>query len=340
MSTEIDMNAAVAEIGADLGFEQVEEIDSLESAERKPLDPPAEESTEAATTETTEESKAETEPKKEEAEPAAVATSKPAPRTWRPEAAKLWDGLPDQIKDEIHKREQDVFNGINQYKEAAEFGHTIGKVLEPYQNILKQYNVDVPRQLAGLMHSHATLAFGTAEAKQALMQDIIKTYGIDVSTLGAGKEASYVDPEVESLRSTVRELQSQLGGIVQGKQQELQKSLEQRVRTFAEDPQNKFFNDLMPDMTDLLQRGVAKNIEEAYEKAKYLNPLVRAKVLDEENTRRAQEREKAEKEKLDKAVKATAVSGVVSRQVPGGDTAARGTMDETLEEAYQKIINR
>lgn len=337
---EFDLNAAVTEVGSGLGLEQVEEIDSLaEPSERKAVEPPKEEPV-------AEEVKKEEPPKEgeaapEKAAPESVANAKTMPKTWKPEVAAHWDGLPDQVKDEILRREQNMFDGLNQYKQDAELGRTMGQVLQPYENIMRQYNVNVPQQIAGLMHSHATLAFGRPEEKVALVQRIIKDYQIDPSQLGiAAGEGAYVDPQVADLQAHIQRLESQLSGVVQSRNSELQSTLERQIETFASDPANKYFNEVMPEMTQLLRTGTAKNIAEAYQKAVYLNPAVREKVLAEEFTAREAKRLQEQKDKLAAAEKSSKPARVVSRQTPNSDTAARGSMDDTLRETLAQIQNR
>lgn len=336
MSTEFDLDAAVDEVSSGLGLGQVEEIEKLEEPNaREAVAAPEKEET---STEATQEKTA-TDPTKEgeqKAEETAAPVAKAAPKTWRPDAVKHWETLPEQVKDEILKREQDVFTGINQYKGEAEFGRSIAKSLEPYSAILKQYNVNVPQQISGLMHSHYTLAFGSPEQKSQLIQRLISDYKIDPASIGASKEAAYVDPEVAGLRSEFQRVQSQLQGFVAEKQQEMKQTLEKRIETFATNPANKYFNDVMPEMTQLLKNGVCKTIEEAYEKAIYLNPGVRDKLVAEEYTKR----QEAERQRAAEAAKASKPARVVSRQTPGGDTAARGSMDDTLQEAFRAIQSR
>lgn len=331
-----DTAAAVDAIGADLGLGQVEEIDNLDSPpERKPVaapteggEPPAAEVKEGDSASTT-----------TDEDPTPKPAENTAPKTWKPEVAKHWAALPPEVQAEIQRREQDIFNGINQYKEAADFGKGFYNVLKPYIPVLQQYNVDPHQQVANLMHSHYTLAFGKPEEKVALIKSILADYKIDFKPEGGG-EPSYTDPEVENLRAQLSSVQSELQALRQGREAEVKTSLEARVEAFAKDPANKYFNDVLPEMTALLQSGAAKDIKQAYDLAIYQNPAVRQKVLDEELAKRNAAAEEARKKKLEEAEKASALSRKASRQVPGNDTAARGSMDDTLQETFRAITSR
>ena len=51
-----------------------------------------------------------------------TATGLQAPKTWRPEAAAKFATLPPEVQQEVLKREEDIFKGLEGYKADASIG--------------------------------------------------------------------------------------------------------------------------------------------------------------------------------------------------------------------------
>lgn len=281
------------------------------------------------------------------AAPSAVADLTQPPKTWRKEATADWQALPEHVRAEIHKREEDMFNGLAQYKDGAKFGWEVASMFKPYEQIMRQAGIAPQQILPGLINAHATLATGSAEQKLSLLGQMIKDYGIPVPSLlaqltgGALDDTGpFVDPQVKALQDQLQSLQSRLSQqdrlALQARQAETRKTIE----AFAADPANVYFEELADDIAALIRGGVTKDLKEAYEKALWANPVTREK----ENTRLAQaaESERARKaaEAAANARKATAAN-VRSTARSGGPTATKSTsLDETLERTLAEIQAR
>lgn len=263
--------------------------------------------------------------------PAAPAS---APRTWRAEAAAEFTNLPEVVRNEILKREEDIFQGIEQYKTDAAFGNSIKTVLDPYMPVLQQYGIRPEAQVADMMQAHYTLAFGSAEQKAALIQQVAKDYGIDLGNLGAA--APYTDPQVESLQKQIKDLESKLTGMSTAQTEAKRAEITAHVQKFAADPKNIYFEELGNDIAHLLRTGAEKTVEAAYEKAMWMNPAVRAKELSRQQTEKAEAERKAAAEKAEAARKAAAAN-VRTRAKSGSAATPLGSMDDTLTETLAQL---
>lgn len=274
----------------------------------------------------------------EEAQSAAVG----APRTWRPEAAAEWDKLPQAVQAEIQKREEDIFKGIEGYKADAAYGKTMQGVMAPYEQVMKQYNIDPVAQVSDMMSAHYTLALGTSEQKTELFQRIAKDYGIDLAQV-FGQQAPdqnlYIDPEVLALRKELASVKSVTTTIQQERLQNQKQTIETEVAQFAADPSNVHFGDVVKDMAHLIQTNQAASVKEAYEKAIWLNPAVRAKEISRQQ---AEGQAKAAKEAEAKAAAARKALGanVRSSAKSGGAAAPLGSMDDTIAATLANIKAR
>ena len=334
MPGEFDMESAVTDIGSGLGFgddssgggddDVVLDVEAKEIPDAPVVEEPAA---------TTAEKPAET------PEPAA-ATDAP-PKTWRKEASAHWAALPSEIKAEVLKRESDIFAGLETYKADAGFGKSIKAVVAPYEQILRANNMDPAQTIGGLMNAHYTLATGTPEARVQLFQKLAKDYGIDLGQLSGqpAGEAPYIDPAVAALQKELQTVQSQLSATAQQQHQQRRAEVSRQVDVFAADPKNVHWNDVADDITRLISTGVAGTLQEAYDKAVWLNPVTRAKEVTRtaaEATSKAQAEAKA---KADKA-KAAMAANVHTKARNGSAATPLGSLDDTLEASLASIRSR
>jgi len=264
-----------------------------------------------------------------------------APRTWRAEAAAEFGKLPPVVQAEILKREEDIFKGIEGYKESAAFGNSIKSVLDPYMPTLQQYGIQPAAQIADMMNSHYTLAFGTPEQKAALVKQVFSDYKLDPAWLGlqASESPVWVDPQVEALQKELQGIKSQLTQQERAQMEVRKTEIVDHVSKFASDPKNLYFDEVANDIAHLLKTGAETSVEKAYETAIWRNPAVRAKELTRQQTERAEAEKKAAAEKVNAARRATEVN-VRSSAKRGSATTPTGSIDDTLSETLAKINAR
>lgn len=328
---DFDMSSAVDSISEGLGFGG-EDAGGNDDVELDVTMPDAAEEQSAVESEVT--PPADTTPESETDVTAETTASEP-PKTWRKEAAAEWAKLSPVVQAEIAKREDDIFKGIEGYKADASFGKNISNVLAPYMPILQQHNIDPVAQISGLMQAHHTLALGSPEEKLALFHRLAADYGVP---LEGGVEAPYVDPTVKNLQTELTQLKSTL----QNDQLEKQKAeYTRQIEAFSADPKNIYFSDqaVVKSMGDLLSQGKAKNLQEAYEAAIWLNPVIREKEIARQQTEKAQEAAKQAKVKAEEAKKASA-SNVKTRAKSATTAGPLGSIEDTLAETLATIKAR
>lgn len=283
-----------------------------------------------------------------EQKPASTALAQPTPtgltvpKTWRAEAAATWAQIPPAAQAEIAKREQEIFDGIEGLKPDANIGKAVKQVMQPYEHIMAQYGINPINQISSLMQSHYTLAFGTQEQKVELIQRIVKDYGIDISA-GKGSEESsedgYVDPQVKALRNELIAVQSKLQSYDAQRNNEIVERLQAQVVEFAQRSDVPYLKEVHPIMADLLSKGTAKDLMDAYTKACKLHPTISEKLIEERLKEKAEAEKRAAQERAEAARKTTSVR-VRTEAKPGSAAASLGSMDDTLQETFANIQNR
>lgn len=270
---------------------------------------------------------------KEGASAPAASTLQP-PKTWRPEAAAKFAALPPEVQQEVLKREEDIFKGLESYKADASIGKAFKGVVQPYLQVFQSQGIDPMQQVSGLMRAHVALATGTPEQKQQFFQHLAKEYGVDLDT-----EPPYVDPQVAGLQKQLSDLQSRLNGREQHEANEARSKLQAEIDSFASDPAHQYFDEVANDMAGLLRSGAAKDLKDAYDKAIWANPITRAKE-QARLTADAEAKAKAEAaERAKQARKATGANVKSSAKAASG-TAPLGSIDDTLNAALANIKSR
>lgn len=330
---EFDVASAVDEIGSGLGFDDTAEETSNDDVnlEVTSLTKPEESAA------TSEEGKAAPEAPAEAAE---TITTKAPPRTWRAEAQADWSKLPPHIQDEVLKREDDMFRGIEGYKQDANFGKSVQGIFQPYMPMLQAQNINPLAVVDNYMKMQHVMLTGTQAQKQAVIQNVIKAYNVDFqqSFQAEAQERPYVDPQVQTLQQQLQALESRQQALDLARQEEIRGGIRKELDAFSADPKNPYFLEVADDITTLLKSGV-KTLAEAYEKAVWANPITRAK---EQARVTADGISKAQREATERAqaAKKSTAANVKSKPRSGSGTAPLGSIDDTLAEAFRAIQAR
>ena len=276
-----------------------------------------------------------------------------SPDTWKPETRAQWGTLPQPVRDEILKRENDMkagFEQIAKIKDSAGFGETVNKLLDPYRSEFEAIGVHPLQQVETMLQVHKMLKGGTPQGKIAVFREFAKDYGIDITTLagapqGEGQESSTVarlQSEVDSLKNTHVQRET-------AERNQRVAETNQRIQAFREDPANRHYDALVGTMTNLIRAGQAKDLRDAYDQAVWLDPTVREEVLKEkagaETAAREEASRKAATERAAQAArdrKATSVNvRPTNTQRSGGAANPKtGTVDDTLRETLSRIQGR
>lgn len=333
----LDIEAASAEISAEL-FGQDEsgniEAKTPEGAEGEtPATPTAVEEKPSPQPEGEQQAEAKPEGNSEEVQ----ATG--APSTWSKEALADWATIPPRAQQEILKREQDMFRGLEQYKSAAEVGQKYETVVEPYRAVLNEEAVDPVQLFQSFAANHYLLSRGTPEQKLQIATNLIQSYNIDVAGLVENLGVMEpISPEVRQLQTELHKTRAQLERLDSDRQQTNRAQMEQQIEVFASDPAHPYFNELIDDIAKFLEAGAA-SLQAAYDSAVYANPVTRQKEVDRLTALKLNAEEQAKKTRADKIAASTAAD-VTTMQRQRNGTVPVGSMDDTLAETLASISAR
>lgn len=270
-----------------------------------------------------------------------VANLKKAPQSWKPEVKAAFDALPPEVQDEILRRETDFNKGIQKYAEDAKFAQSLKPVVEQWSPYLSQLQVTPDQAFAHLIGHEYVLRTGSPAQKQQKLMELAQVYGVDLG-LDPNAPKSEVDPNTQHALQRVQQLEKYIQNMEYTKKQEAarqqqaeQEQLNEQVQSFASKPDHPHFETVREDMSRLLQAGYAESLEDAYEKACWARPDIRASLLKAEEAKRIQE--KAELANKAKA-KAVSVTGSPSgAAVPVAGASIRDDLMSALNAAGGRL---
>lgn len=255
------------------------------------------------------------------------------PNTWRKELGEAWKTLPEPVRQEIHRREQDFHNGVKQYRDAAGFGASLAQEMLPYREIMTKSNVTPQAIVRDIMGALNTMATGSAESKADTFLKLADQYGINLDTVLSLRQRApgSAAPDLSPVLQRMQKLETRIETADADRARLQDQEDDARIQTFLGDPKNEHARAVIPQMQALLMSGQAKDLADAYEQAIWVHPETRAKLLEKQET----ERRKKEADQVAAAKKASAAN-VQRRGTPPAASKA-GSMEDTARAAYRRM---
>lgn len=246
--------------------------------------------------------------------------------SWKKEAAEELEKLPEHIQKHIIDREAQFHKGLDQYRDAANFGKTIDKSISKYKSYLEEMQVTPDVAFQNLLKTEHTLRKGSPQEKIELMQKLVHDYQID---LGALVNTPY-DPNYMNLKTQLEWTQSQLESSNDFRQSHEDAQIQSTIDDFGQ--QHEYFEDVRATMADLLEKGLANNLEDAYVKAIRLNDDVFAKM-------QTQQQANSKTSQLNQANQAAKAARQSAVQVKGSPVGVKNqAMPRTTEDAVRQAM--
>ena len=247
-------------------------------------------------------------------------------KSWKAEAAAELEKLPETVQKHIIEREEQFHRGIEQYKSAANFAKTIDKSIAPYKNYLEEMQVPPDVAFFNLLKTEHTLRRGSYQEKAEMLMKLAHDYQIDMNQL-AGLP---YDPTMHNLKAQLDEKERQLRDASEFRQSHEDAQIQSKISDFAQ--RHEYFTEVQSTMADLLERGLANDLDDAYEKALRLNDSTFQKVY-------AQQQGGGNRQNLtqaDQAAKAAKAAAVSVKGSPAG--ANRTVIPATTEDAVRQAM--
>jgi hypothetical protein len=205
------------------------------------------------------------------------------PKSWKQDLAPKFEQLDPDIQTEVHRRESDILRGIETYKSKAKMAEEFEHAMQPYMGTMQQLGVTPVAAVQALMGADHKLRFGSQQEKQAVVADIIRTYGVQF-------DPSQPLPQADPSTEHISRLEQEIRALKQSQEQATLAPFVQAVNKFRET--HEHFDDLQTYMEALINSGAARDLEDAYDQALWAHPELRQQALSAQKAREAEEERK------------------------------------------------
>ena len=251
----------------------------------------------------------------------------------RKDEAVAFAAAPEILKQAFMRRSQEMHQGVEQYRQAAQFAQSMEKVITPYAQTLQRLNISPDRAVGELMASDHKLRYGQPAEKIAFFRQLAQSYGIDIAQAALPQEQQQqIDPHLSALQQQVQQLTGYINNQQSTAQQQATDQLNSQIQAFAADAKHSHFESVKGHMAALLQAGQAQDLADAYEQAVYANPTTRALML--------QQQEATKREEATQRAQAAKKAGSVNIRQRATMPASKpiGTMDDTIRDTYRQLM--
>lgn len=257
---------------------------------------------------------------------------KPSLTTWRKEylpiQEKLAQGLPltaeeaKKLADYNVQREKEYATGVSSYRAEAQNAKELQGAMEPFLPILQQHNIKPTDWISNLGRAHQTLALGSPEQKLQIFAKLAQDYGVPLGAI-APAHGGQLDPIVPQLMQEIQNLRQGVNTVTSWREQQEQMAIQQELAKFNDADKYPHFEQVRQTMGQLLESGLAQDLETAYAKAVRMNDEVWQAEQERQATAQAAQQAQA---------KAAVAAQAKAKAVSPRSTTPTGTVAATAKD--------
>lgn len=239
------------------------------------------------------------------------------PKAWKKEMAEHWQNTTPDVRRYVHDREQQALNGIMQYKTDLDKWNA---AVEPVKEYYAQANIDPRVAFQNLANADLALRNAPDNIRLDVLQKLVQDYNLmPLVQQMLGQPVTQPQPPLRDPRV------DQLLALEQQRETAHYQGI---VDKFLSDPKNEHADTVLPDMLTLIESGQAKDLADAYEKAIWINPTSRTALVQKQL------------EELTKTPAKPPKQIRSSNTTPAPTGKKSGSIEDTLDEAYQRAMSR
>ena len=239
------------------------------------------------------------------------------PTTWKKEYVDVWNKMQEgkpldkaefvKFAEYANQREAEYKKGVSAYKAEADNARQLTDAIGPFIPELQKHGIHPAAWINNLGRAHYTLANGTYDQKIQAFNRLAQDYGIQLNSDSLQMpEQAYVDPYQQQLMQQLQATQQQVQQLSAIREQEENARLSSEISRVSSNKERfPHFEMVREDMAQLLERGLANDLETAYAKAVRMND--EAYKLEQDKLLRSASTQASKAQQVAKA-KATAVS--------------------------------
>jgi hypothetical protein len=240
------------------------------------------------------------------------------PSSWKKDYHETWATADDKLKQYAYQREEEMKAGIEPLKSKAQFADQMQEAVQPYMQTIQGLGIDAPRAVKALMEADHALRFSTPDQKLQLFNRLAQQYGVNLGQVQGLPQQTAVDPMVYTLQNELNSVRGEVNNWKQQQEQAQNSALLGEINQFSQKAEH--FEEARPVMIQLLQSGVATDLQDAYDKAVRLDPTL-FDAIQQSKQAEVDAQKRAAANKAAKSARAAAVS--VKSSTPGAVTTTK-----------------
>jgi hypothetical protein len=236
------------------------------------------------------------------------------PASWKKDYHEAWTTADPKLKEYAWKREEEMKAGVQPLLSKAQFADQMQQAIEPYMQNIRGLGIEAPQAVKALMEADNVLRHGSPQQKQAYFAQLAQQYGINMGDV----QIQPTDPNFYAIQNELAQVRGEVLNWKQQQEAAQNQALLQEITQFQ--TKAEYFEEARPTMIQLLNSGVAKDLDDAYQKAIRLdNDLFTKHQQASQGQADAAKREQSNR--AAKAARAAAVS--VKSSTPGAATSTK-----------------
>ena len=271
---------------------------------------------------------------KEAPEPEAPEPWNQPPTSWKKDYHEAFAKADPALRQYITERENQMRQGIEPLIPKAKFADEVNNVVSRYEANIQAAGVPVVSAIQTLMEADNILRNAPMAQKQAYARQLLAQYGVDMGD-GSYVEPPPVDPTISALQAELAQVRGTVQTWQQQQQQAEQQTLLSEIQQFG--AEHEHFETLKPVMSDMLLKGFATDLKDAYNKALRLDENLFSATQAGSQAQAAEAEKKAAADKAAKTAKAAAVS--VKSSTPGSQPPPKAQDRRALLESQLDALN-
>ena len=236
------------------------------------------------------------------------------PASWKKDYHEAWTTADPKLKEYAWKREEEMRAGVQPLFTKAQYADQMQQAIEPYMNNIRGLGIEAPQAVKALMEADNVLRHGSPQQKQAYFAQLAQQYGINMGEV----QIQPTDPNFYAIQNELAQVRGEVLNWKQQQENAQNEALLSEINQFQS--KAEYFEEARPTMIQLLNSGVAKDLDDAYQKAIRLdNDLFTKHQQASQGQADAAKREASNR--AAKAARAAAVS--VKSSTPGAATSTK-----------------
>ena len=236
------------------------------------------------------------------------------PASWKKDYHEAWTTADPKLKEYAWKREEEMRAGVQPLLTKAQYADQMQQAIEPYMNNIRGLGIEAPQAVKALMEADNVLRHGSPQQKQAYFAQLAQQYGINMGDV----QVQPTDPNFYAIQNELAQVRGEVLNWKQQQENAQNEALLSEINQFQS--KAEYFEEARPTMIQLLNSGVAKDLDDAYQKAIRLdNDLFTKHQQASQGQADAAKREASNR--AAKAARAAAVS--VKSSTPGAATSTK-----------------